>query len=82
MLNQPESVRLLPGPSAQGQVPVYGSPEAAVAALARAAGYGAWRAEPHGHVPVFADVKTEQARTLVRQVLAPGPGLAGSRTRG
>ena len=74
VLNQPESVRLLPGPNAQGQLPVYGSPEAAVAALARAAGYGAWRAEPHGHVPVFADVNTEQARTLVRQVLAQAPG--------
>ena len=76
VLNQPESVRLLPcreGP-AKGQVPAYGSPEAAVAALARAAGYGAWRAEPHGHVPVFADIKTEQARTLVREVLRRAPG--------
>ena len=53
-----------------------------MAALARAAGDGAWRAEPHGHVPVFADVKTEQARTLVRQVLGQAPGLAGPRTRG
>src|SRR5271157_2102830 len=35
VLNQPESVRLLPKPST-GQVPAYGSPEAAVAALARA----------------------------------------------
>ncbi|MGO8893554.1 MAG: GNAT family N-acetyltransferase [Streptosporangiaceae bacterium] len=73
VLNQPESVRLLPKPGA-GQVPAYGSPEAAVAALARAAGYGAWRAEPHGHVPVFADIKTEQARTLVREVLHEAPG--------
>jgi hypothetical protein len=38
-----------------------------VAALARAAGYGAWRAEPHGHVPVFADIRTGDARTLVRE---------------
>ena len=76
VLNQPESVRLLPcreGP-AKSQVPAYGSPEAAVAALARAAGDGAWRAEPHGHVPVFADIKTEQARTLVREVLRRAPG--------
>ena len=73
VLNQPESVRLLPKPGA-GQVPAYGSPEAAVAALARAAGDGAWRAEPHGHVPVFADIKTEQARTLVREVLHEAPG--------
>ena len=73
VLNQPESVRLLPTPTA-GQVPAYGSPEAAVAALARAAGYGAWRAEPHGHVPVFADIKTDHARTLVREVLRHAPG--------
>jgi acyl-CoA synthetase (NDP forming)/GNAT superfamily N-acetyltransferase len=82
VLNQPESVRLLPCPegsasSAAGRVPAYGSPEAAVAALARAAGYGAWRAEPHGHVPVFADIKTEQARTLVREVLHQAPGWLG-----
>ena len=78
VLNQPEAVRLLPcsegaeGP--EGQIPAYGSPEAAVAALARAAGYGAWRAEPHGHVPVFPDIKTARARTLVREVLRQGPG--------
>ena len=82
VLNQPESVRLLPCPEgaagpAAGQVPAYGSPEAAVAALARAAGYGAWRAEPHGHVPVFADIKTEQARTLVREMLRQAPGWLG-----
>ena len=69
VLNQPESVRLLQrtqGP--EGRIPAYGSPEAAVAALARAAAYGAWRAEPHGHVPVFADIRTADARTLVREV--------------
>ena len=67
VLNQPESVRLLPCSKGGGPVPAYGSPEAAVAALARAAGYGAWRAEPHGHVPVFADIRTGDARTLVRE---------------
>jgi len=68
VLTQPESVRLA------GQVPVYGSPEAAVAALARAAGYGAWWARSRGHVPVFADIRTADARALVRGVqgwLAP-----------
>ena len=67
VLTQPESVRLLPG----SQVPAYGSPEAAVRALARAAGYGAWRAEPRGHLPAFAGIRTEDARTLVRGF--PGP---------
>ena len=73
VLTQPESVRLA------GRVPVYGSPEAAVAALARAAGYGAWRARPRGHVPVFADIRTADARALVRDVrgrLAPGQTAA------
>ena len=68
VLTQPESVRLLPG-----QVPAYGSPEAAVAALARAAGYGTWRAEPRGHVRVFPDVRTADARALVREVLRHAP---------
>ncbi len=75
VLNQPESVQLLQrseGP--EGQIPAYNSPEAAVAALARAAAYGAWRAEPHGHVPVFADISTADARTLVRDVLRQAPG--------
>ena len=68
VLTQPESVRLL------GQIPAYGSPEAAVRALARAAGYGAWRAEPRGRLPVFADIRTEDARTLVREFLRQAPG--------
>jgi len=78
VLNQPESVRLLPcsrNGSPAGQVPAYGSPEAAVRALARAAGYGAWRAEPRGHMPAFADIRTADARALVRSEpgwLAPG----------
>jgi acyl-CoA synthetase (NDP forming)/GNAT superfamily N-acetyltransferase len=78
VLTQPESVRLLPG-----QIPAYGSPETAVRALAHAAGYGAWRAEPRGHVPVFADIRTEDARTLVREAL-PGwlpPGQAAALLR-
>jgi acyl-CoA synthetase (NDP forming)/GNAT superfamily N-acetyltransferase len=69
VLNQAESVRLLPG-----QIPAYNSPEAAVAALARAATYGAWRAEPHGHVPAFTDIRTEDARTLVHEALRRAPG--------
>jgi acyl-CoA synthetase (NDP forming)/GNAT superfamily N-acetyltransferase len=67
VLTQPESVRLA-GPTPADNVPVYGSPEAAVRALARAAGYGAWRAEPRGHVPAFADIRTADARALVRRV--------------
>jgi acyl-CoA synthetase (NDP forming) len=68
VLTQPESVRTL------GRVPAYGSPEAAVRALARAVGYGAWRAEPRGHLPSFPDIRTADARTLVRECLRQAAG--------
>ena len=51
-------------------------------ALARAVGYGAWRAEPRGHVPDFAGIRTEDARTLVREFLRQAPWLAAPRTSG
>jgi acyl-CoA synthetase (NDP forming)/GNAT superfamily N-acetyltransferase len=73
VLTQPESVRLV-GPAPDHSVPVYGAPEAAVRALARAAGYGAWRAGPRGHVPALAGIRTADARALVRDAhgwLAP-----------
>ena len=63
VLNQAESVRYL---GSERRVPAYGSPEAAVRALARAAGYGAWRAAPRGHVPALPDVRTQDAKALVR----------------
>ncbi len=66
VLTQPESVRLI-----DNRIPAYGSPEAAVRALARAAGYGAWRAAPRGTVPDLPDVRTADARALIRES-APG----------
>jgi acyl-CoA synthetase (NDP forming)/GNAT superfamily N-acetyltransferase len=77
VLNQPESVRLLPrgGRPVEdgGQVPAYGYPEAAVAAMAGAASYGAWRTAPRGHVPDFADIRAADARTLVHEFLRQAP---------
>jgi len=70
-LTQPESVRLL-----NDRVPAYGSPEAAVRALARAAGYGAWRAAPRGRVPALPDVRIDDARDLVRTPGWLGPAQA------
>jgi acyl-CoA synthetase (NDP forming)/GNAT superfamily N-acetyltransferase len=67
VLDQPESVCLIPRAEGDEQIPAYGYPEAAAAALARAARYGAWRTEPRGQVPVFPDIRTEDARTLVRE---------------
>jgi acyl-CoA synthetase (NDP forming)/GNAT superfamily N-acetyltransferase len=72
VLTQPESVRLIPRTADDGsgaQFPAYGYPEAAASAVARAARYGAWRTEPRGQVPSFPDVRTEDARTLVRGFL-------------
>jgi acyl-CoA synthetase (NDP forming) len=72
VLDQPESVRLLSQRSG-GRVPAYRCPEAAAAALARAAGYGAWRAAPRGRVPAFPEVETAQARARVREFLKHAP---------
>jgi acyl-CoA synthetase (NDP forming)/GNAT superfamily N-acetyltransferase len=74
VLDQADSVRLLPRADGTGQIPAYGYPEAAVAAMARAARYGAWRTEPHGQVPDLPDVSTENAGALVRGFLHDTPG--------
>jgi acyl-CoA synthetase (NDP forming)/GNAT superfamily N-acetyltransferase len=65
LLNQPESVRLIPRLAAEGQVPAYGYPEAAAAAMARAARYGTWRSQARGQVPSFLDIRGEDARALI-----------------
>jgi len=81
LLDQAESVRLLPRPEGpggpggpEGQVPCYGYPEAAAAALARAARYGIWRDTPRGLLPEFSDIRADDARALVREFLQGGPG--------
>jgi acyl-CoA synthetase (NDP forming)/GNAT superfamily N-acetyltransferase len=74
LLNQPESVRLLARPAEQSRIPAYNYPEAAVGALARAAGYGAWRAQPRGRLlPDLPDINPERARTLAREFLRQAP---------
>src|SRR5580693_5082942 len=74
LLNQPESVRLLARPAEQSRIPAYNYPEAAVGALARAAGYGAWRARPRGRLlPDLPDINPERARTLAREFLRQAP---------
>jgi acyl-CoA synthetase (NDP forming)/GNAT superfamily N-acetyltransferase len=70
VLNQPESVRLIPRLGTEGsggEIPAYGYPEAAAAAVARAARYGAWRTEPRGQVPALSDIKADQAQAVVRE---------------
>jgi hypothetical protein len=61
VLNQAESVRLL-----DDAIPAYAYPQAAAGAIARAATYGAWRAQPRGEVPAFPDVRTADARHRAR----------------
>ena len=74
LLDQAEAVRLLPKTDDGRQIPAYRYPEAAAAAVARAARYGAWRAAPRGVVPKLADIKGDDARALVREFLVTGGG--------
>jgi acyl-CoA synthetase (NDP forming)/GNAT superfamily N-acetyltransferase len=73
-LDQAETVRLMPRLAGDGQIPVYDVPEAAAAALAHAARYGAWRTEPRGQVPSFPDIRAADARALVTRFLHREPG--------
>jgi len=58
------------------RVPTFAFPEAAAAALGRAASLADWRARPDGTVPTFPDVQIDEARRLVTEGLARNP--AGS----
>ena len=59
---------------AYGSVPSYPSPERAVAALARAVRYSAWRDQPLGTPAAFPDIDPTPARGLVGQVLHDDEG--------
>jgi acyl-CoA synthetase (NDP forming)/GNAT superfamily N-acetyltransferase len=71
VLDQAEAVRLLPG--ASGTVPAYAYPGSAARALAHAASYGTWRARAPGQIPVFADLRPDDARTLISGFLGRSP---------
>jgi acyl-CoA synthetase (NDP forming) len=55
-------------------IPSYQFPEAAAVALARAAEYGAWRAQPLSTVPQFEDVDRDRLRAIVDQAIERGGG--------
>lgn len=57
-------------------IPSFVFPEAAVAALARAAKYGAWRTAPAGEVSIPPGVNVDLARRLADAVLERGGGWA------
>jgi acyl-CoA synthetase (NDP forming) len=73
VLDQAESLRLLDGADGR-RIPAYDCPEALAGALARAAAYGQWRAEPKGEIPAFPDITAAPARELVHRFLTATPG--------
>jgi acyl-CoA synthetase (NDP forming)/GNAT superfamily N-acetyltransferase len=56
----------------QREAPVFDLPERAVAAMAKAARYAAWRAEPLGVVPALSGVESDAARASVQAALTEG----------
>jgi acyl-CoA synthetase (NDP forming)/L-amino acid N-acyltransferase YncA len=74
LLDQAEGVRLLPSRAAgRGPVPTYAYPRSAARALGHAARYGAWRTQPPGRVPTFAELRPDDARALVHRFLDGTP---------
>ncbi|NOT28098.1 MAG: GNAT family N-acetyltransferase [Acidobacteria bacterium] len=55
-------------------IPSYRFPEAAVAALARATAYGAWRRRPQGVIPVLPGFQADVIRSVVDGALQRGDG--------
>jgi len=52
------------------RVPTYAFPENAVRALAKAAAYAEWRAQPQGLIWAFDDIRADRARDICRDALA------------
>jgi acyl-CoA synthetase (NDP forming)/GNAT superfamily N-acetyltransferase len=76
LLDQPDSVRLLPAGASGGAslVPAYAYPESAVRALGHAADYRAWRVSQRGRVPELDGIDPAQARSVVSGFLNSDPG--------
>ena len=65
-----------PDPTADGApsgLPVYGSPETAAQALAKAAQYAEWQTRDEGVVPALAGVDEDAGRAIVEKTLAEHP---------
>jgi acyl-CoA synthetase (NDP forming)/GNAT superfamily N-acetyltransferase len=60
--------------------PVFSLPERALAALAHAASYAAWRREPLGRRPQLTEVNPEKARRLISTALEHGRSWQPNRT--
>ncbi|HXG65685.1 MAG TPA: acetate--CoA ligase family protein, partial [Blastocatellia bacterium] len=61
-------------PDILAKIPSYTFPEAAAAALGKVTAYGEWRRRPIGTVPVFEDIRAEDARRVVERALERGGG--------
>lgn len=61
-------------PPALASIPSYAFPESAARALARVTHYGEWRAKAVGEVPAFHDLRADDLRTVVDEVLSRGGG--------
>jgi acyl-CoA synthetase (NDP forming) len=74
LLDQPETVRLLPRrPGQPGAIPAYAYPESAARALGHAAAYGSWRARPAEPVAHLARLQGGRARAVIRSFLETAP---------
>ena len=65
-----------------GPVPAFVSPEAAVAALARARGLARWRAKPAGAVPAVSGIDAEAGRAVIDDALTGAAEADGMTTLG
>jgi acyl-CoA synthetase (NDP forming)/GNAT superfamily N-acetyltransferase len=74
VLDQAESVRLLPSTSGGPGVPAYAYPEGAARALSRAARYGSWRSRPADTVPDLPGLRVAEAKALIAAFLDRMPG--------
>ncbi|HEY2130347.1 MAG TPA: GNAT family N-acetyltransferase [Streptosporangiaceae bacterium] len=74
VLDQAESVRLLPGTDGGPGVPAYAYPESAARAVSRAARYGSWRSRPADTVPDIPDLRVAEAKSLIASFLDQVPG--------
>ena len=70
VLQQADTVRVLPHTGAGSPVPAYAYPEAAARAVARAARYGAWRRRPAGTMPDLPGIDAAGARALISSFLS------------
>jgi acetyl coenzyme A synthetase (ADP forming)-like protein len=71
-LGRTGTLDVLPG-TAEPRIPTFAFPEAAVAALGRAADLGQWRRRPVGEVPTLANVDEARARAIVADRLVHHP---------